>query len=54
MGRKGGTGRGGWGHLQGDMHTVAARLGCEGVVVRTDGPPLSLTAWTGLQNTTTG
>ena len=24
-----GTGGGGWGHPQGDMHMVAARLGCE-------------------------
>ena len=27
--KKCGTGGGGWGHLQGDMHTVAARLGCQ-------------------------
>ena len=34
--RKGGTGGGGWGHLQpGDMHVVAARLGCERAMVGT-------------------
>ena len=27
--RKGGTGGGGWGHPQGDMHLVAVRLGFE-------------------------
>jgi len=27
--RKGGTGGGGWGHLQGAVHMVAARLGFE-------------------------
>ena len=27
--RKGGTGGGGWGHPQGGMHMVAARLGCQ-------------------------
>ena len=27
--RKGGTGGGGWGHLQGAVHTAAARLGCK-------------------------
>ena len=26
--RKGGTGGGGWGHPQDDMHMAAARLGC--------------------------
>ena len=33
--RKGGTEGGGWGHLQGDMHMVGARLGCERVIVGT-------------------
>ena len=33
--RKGGTGGGGWGHLQGDMHMVAARLGCQSAMVGT-------------------
>ena len=33
--RKGGTGGGGWGRLQGDMHIVAARLGCQSVMVGT-------------------
>ena len=32
MGR---TGGGGWGHLQGDMHMVAARLGCQNAMVGT-------------------
>ena len=33
--RKGGTGRGGWDHPQGDMHMVAARLGSESAMVGT-------------------
>ena len=34
--RKGrGTGRGGWSHPQGDMHMVAARLGCKRAMVGT-------------------
>ena len=33
--RKGGTVESGWGHLQGDMHIVAARLGCEKTIVVT-------------------
>ena len=33
--RKGGTGGGGWGHPQGDMHMVAARLGCQSPMVGT-------------------
>ena len=33
--RKGGTGGGGWGHPQGDMHMVAARLGCQSAMVGT-------------------
>ena len=47
--RKGGAGGGGWGHLQGDMHMVAARLDCQSTMV---GPILALAAWTGLENTT--
>ena len=31
--QKGWDGRGGWGHLQGDMHMVAARLGCQSAMV---------------------
>ena len=31
--RKGGTGGGGWGHMQGAVHMVAARFGCEGAMV---------------------
>ena len=33
--RKGGTGGGGWGHLQGDMHMVVARLSCQSAMVGT-------------------
>ena len=33
--RRGGTGGGGWGHLQGAAHVVAARLHCETAMVRT-------------------
>ena len=33
--RKGGTGGGGWGHPQGGMHMVAARLGCQSAMVGT-------------------
>ena len=33
--QKGWGGGGGWGHLQGDMHMLAARLGCEIVMVGT-------------------
>ena len=50
--RKGGTGKGGWGHPQGDMHMVAARLGCEGPWLGLGGPPPTLTVWVGLENTT--
>ena len=35
MNRKGGTGGGGWGHPRGDMHVVAARLGCQSAMVGT-------------------
>ena len=31
--RKGGTGRGGWCHLQGVVHMAAARLGCKRAMV---------------------
>ena len=31
--RKGGTGGRGWSHPQGDMHMVAARLGCQSAMV---------------------
>ena len=34
--RKGGTGGGEWGHLHGDMHMVAIRLGFEKVMVGTE------------------
>ena len=33
--RKRAMGGGGWGHLQGDMHMVAARLGCQKVIAVT-------------------
>ena len=33
--RKGGTGGGGWDHLQGDIHMVAAKLGCQSAMVST-------------------
>ena len=33
--RKGGTGGGGWGHLQRDMHMVAARLGLQSTMAGT-------------------
>ena len=33
--RKGGTGGGGLGHPQGDMHMVATRLGCQSAMVVT-------------------
>ena len=36
MSRKGGTGGDGWDHQQSDMHMVAARFGCERVMVGTE------------------
>ena len=50
---EGGTGGGGWGHLQDAVHMVAARLGFEKAMVGTGrasplGPPNP--DWTGLQN----
>ena len=56
--RKGGTVGGWWdsvkwwGHLQGGMHMVAARLGCKTAMVGTGGPIFALAAWTGIENTT--
>ena len=47
--RKGGTGGGGW---VGDMHMVAARLGCTSAMLGPCGPTLALAAWTGLENAT--
>ena len=44
-----GQGEVGWDHLQGDMHMVATRLGCQSTMV---GPILALAVWTGLENTT--
>ena len=48
--RKGGTGDGGWGHPQGEMHMVAAELGCQrlGPYVQI----LTLAVWTGIENAT--
>ena len=34
--RKGGAGRGGWGHWQGDMQMAATRLGCKRAMVCTE------------------
>ena len=45
----GGGGGGGWDHLQGDMHRVAARLGCKSAIV---GTRWANSAWTGLENAT--
>ena len=36
MSRKGETGGGGWGHLQGAVHMAAARLGCKRAMVGTE------------------
>ena len=53
-----GQGGSGWDHLQGDMHMVAARLGCKRALAVKEswlgpgGPLLGLTAWAGLENTT--
>ena len=47
-----GRDRGGeWGHLQGDMHMVAVRLGFETSWLVPSGPPPALLAWTSLENT---
>ena len=35
MSRKGGTGGGGWGHPQGNIHMMTARPGCQSVMVGT-------------------
>ena len=37
---------------QGEMHMVAARLGCQSAMVGTGGPISALAAWTGLENAT--
>ena len=53
--RKGGAGEVGgvaWGHQQGAVHMVGARLDFEKAMVGTGGPPPTPTAWTGLENTT--
>ena len=42
----------GWGHPQGDMHMVAATLGCEGPWLGLGGPPPTLIVWVRLKNTT--
>ena len=38
--------------MQGDMHMVAARHGCQSAMVGTRWAILALAAWTGLENTT--
>ena len=50
--RKGGAGRGGWGHTQGDVAMAAARLGCKRPWLALGGPILALTSWAGLEITT--
>ena len=50
--RKGGTGESGWGHAQAAVHMVAARLNYKRSWLGPGGPPLTLTAWAGLENTT--
>ena len=53
MSRKGGTGGGGWGHLQGDMHMVAAiGLAVKAPWLGPGGPILAVATWTGLENAT--
>ena len=42
-------GGGGWGHPQGGMHMVGARLGCQKAMV---GTGWTLDPWIGLENTT--
>jgi len=46
-----GQGRGGWGHPQGDIHLVAP---VKGPWLGPGGPPPTLTAWTGLENSVGG
>ena len=48
----GGTGGGKWGHLQGAVHMVAARLCCERAMVGTRWTTSHLTVWKDLENTT--
>ena len=52
MSRKGGTGGGGWGHPQGDLHMVVAKLGCKSTMVGTGWANFALAAWTGLEKAT--
>ena len=47
-----GQGEVGWDHPQGDMHMVAARVGCKMPWMGPGGPILALAAWTGLENAT--
>ena len=47
--RKGRTGRGGWGHPQGDLHMVAVVAVCRNAWLALDGPILALFAQIGLE-----
>ena len=49
--RMGGTGGGGWGHPQGDLHMLAVVAVCRNVLVGTGSPILALFAQIGLENT---
>ena len=50
-GEVGGTWGGGWGHPQGDMHVVAAKLDCQNAIwLGLVGPIPALAAWIGLEN----
>ena len=46
------VGQGEVGRVTRRVHMVATRLGCKRVMVGPGVPPLTLTAWTGLENTT--
>ena len=41
------SGESGWGQPQGDIHMLAARLGCQSTKAGTGGPSLALAVWTG-------
>ena len=48
--RKGGTGEGGWGHPQGDMHMVAVVAVCRNTLVGTGWDRSCLVCTNGLRN----
>ena len=50
--RKGGTGGGGWDHLQGDMHMVAVVAVCRSALVGTGWSNFALVTQMGLEDTT--